>query len=166
MNKTIFIILILACLLAYAGYLGGGFVFDDRILVKENPLVKSAYLLPTVFRTGIYDYWTGAQPYDRMYRPVQMFSYYLDYCLWGLNPAGFRFGNILLHLLNSFLVFYLLFLIFKQKVFCRLRRAPFSGPSGTYINGSIYFRPCGPVERIFYPFFLRIVYQIPGIGQV
>jgi tetratricopeptide (TPR) repeat protein len=116
MKKIILIILVLVCLAVYSGYLRGGFIFDDRILVEENPLIKSARMLPAVFSTGIYDYWTGQQPYDRMYRPLQMFSYYLDYSAWGLNPAGFRLSNILLHLFNSLLVFYLLFLVFKKKL--------------------------------------------------
>ncbi len=106
----------LICLVIYAGYLNNGFVFDDKILVEANPLIKSSHLLPNVFRTGIYDYWEGIQPYDRMYRPLQMLSYHLDYNLWGLNPAGFRLSNILLHLFNSILVFYLLSLVFNHKL--------------------------------------------------
>ncbi|MBU0547783.1 MAG: tetratricopeptide repeat protein [Candidatus Omnitrophica bacterium] len=116
MNKVFVVILSFICLVIYAGYLDNGFVFDDKILVEENPLIKSAHLLPNIFRTGIYDYWAGMQPYDRMYRPMQMLSYYLDYNLWGLNPAGFRFSNILLHLFNSILVFYLLILVFNYKL--------------------------------------------------
>jgi protein O-mannosyl-transferase len=116
MNKAFLLVLCCICLVIYAGYLNNGFVFDDKILVEENPLIKSAHLLPNVFRTGIYDYWSGIQPYDRMYRPLQMLSYYLDYNIWALNPAGFRFSNILLHLLNSILVFYLLILIFNRRL--------------------------------------------------
>ncbi|PIQ87692.1 MAG: hypothetical protein COV73_02835, partial [Candidatus Omnitrophica bacterium CG11_big_fil_rev_8_21_14_0_20_43_6] len=115
MNIKLFLI-ILVCVgcLAYFGYLNNGFVFDDKILVEANPLIKSARLLPDVFRTGIYEYWSGPQPYDRMYRPLQMLSYYLDYNFWGLHPAGFRFTNLILHLLNSILVFYLIWIIFKH----------------------------------------------------
>lgn len=116
MNKFFIPVLFCICLFIYAGYLNNGFVFDDKILVEENPLVKSTHLLPNVFKTGIYDYWSGAQPYDRMFRPLQMLSYYLDYNLWGLNPAGFRLSNILLHLLNSILVFYLLIRLFNNKL--------------------------------------------------
>ncbi|MDD5281567.1 MAG: glycosyltransferase family 39 protein [Candidatus Omnitrophica bacterium] len=116
MNKFFLVILSCICLIIYAGYLNNGFVFDDKILVEENPLIKSSHLLPDVFKTGIYDYWTGMQPYDRMFRPLQMLSYYLDYNLWGLNPAGFRFTNILLHLLNSILVFYLFILTFNRRL--------------------------------------------------
>jgi protein O-mannosyl-transferase len=116
MNKLFIIILACVCFGLYFGYLSNGFVFDDKILVESNPLIKSARLLPNIFRTGIYEYWTGIQPYDRMYRPLQMLTYYLDYNLWGLNPAGFRLSNLVLHLLNSILVFYMVFLIFNNKL--------------------------------------------------
>jgi len=115
MNKLFLVLLSCICLIIYAGYLNNAFVFDDKILVENNPLVKSARLLPNVFKSGIYDYWAGAAPYDRMYRPLQMLSYYIDYSLWGLSPAGFRFSNILLHLFNAILVFYLFNLLFRQK---------------------------------------------------
>jgi len=116
MNKFFLVILSCICLFIYAGYLNNGFVFDDKILVEENPLIKSGRLLPNVFKSGIYDYWSGIQPYDRMYRPLQMLSYYLDYNLWGLNPAGFHLSNILLHLFNSILVFYFLALLFNYRL--------------------------------------------------
>jgi tetratricopeptide (TPR) repeat protein len=45
-----------------------------------------------------------------------MLSYYIDYNLWSLNPAGLRLSNLILHLFNSILVFYLLLLLFKDKV--------------------------------------------------
>lgn len=116
MPKLFLVILICICFGIYFSYLNNGFVFDDKILVEVNPLIKSLRLLPNVFRTGVYEYWTGGQPYDRMYRPLQMFSYFLDYNLWGLNPAGFRLSNLMLHLGNSILVFYLILLIFKDKL--------------------------------------------------
>jgi len=119
MNKLFLLLLAGICLVIYFGYLGNGFIFDDNILVENNPFIKSARFLPNIFKTGIYEYWTGQQAYDRMYRPLQMFSYYLDYGLWGLNPSGFRLTNLILHLLNSILVFYLIFSIFKDKLLAR-----------------------------------------------
>ena len=116
MNKLFLVILACFCFGLYFGYLNNGFVFDDKVLVQYNHLIKSPRLLPNIFRTEIYEYWTGVQPYDRMYRPLQMFSYYLDYNLWGLNPAGFRFTNLILHLFNAILVFYLILLVFKDKL--------------------------------------------------
>ncbi len=36
-----------------------------------------------------------------------MFSYALDYAIWGLNPPGFHLTNIIFHTLNTILVFIL-----------------------------------------------------------
>ncbi|MDD5130235.1 MAG: tetratricopeptide repeat protein [Candidatus Omnitrophica bacterium] len=115
MKKLFFLILFCACLCVYFGYLDSEFVFDDQVLVVDNPLIKSARLLPGIFKTGIFEYWSGRPAYDQMYRPLQMLSYYLDYNLWGLNPAGFRLTNLLLHFFNSVLVFYFIFLLFKNR---------------------------------------------------
>jgi protein O-mannosyl-transferase len=115
-NKLFIIILACICLGLYAGYLNNDFVFDDKVLVEQNPLIKSVSFMPRIFKTGIYDYWSGPQEYDRMYRPLQMLSYFFDYNLWGNHPAGFRFTNLLLHLFNALLVFYLLEQVFKDRL--------------------------------------------------
>ncbi|HEV2706918.1 MAG TPA: hypothetical protein VGV59_13395 [Pyrinomonadaceae bacterium] len=39
------------------------------------------------------------------FRPVFILSYYLDAVLWGRNPFGFHLTNLLLHVLNSLLVY-------------------------------------------------------------
>jgi hypothetical protein len=39
------------------------------------------------------------------FRPVFILSYYLDGALWGRNPFGFHLTNLLLHVLDSFLVY-------------------------------------------------------------
>ncbi|MFA5155971.1 MAG: hypothetical protein WC532_01080 [Candidatus Omnitrophota bacterium] len=105
--------LCVACLLVFAGGMNNGFVFDDKALIVHNPFIKSLKLLPEVFNRGIYDHWITAAPFNRMYRPLQTLSYWLDYRLWGLDPFGFRLTNILLHLLNTILVYCLLSAIFK-----------------------------------------------------
>lgn len=42
------------------------------------------------------------------YYPVRTLTYLMDYQLWGLSPAGFGLTNILLHLANVLLVFWLI----------------------------------------------------------
>ncbi len=44
----------------------------------------------------------------RNYAPVTIFSYLLDRTIWGYWPGGYHFTNVLLHALNSVLVFILL----------------------------------------------------------
>jgi hypothetical protein len=42
------------------------------------------------------------------YAPVQIISYMFDYALWGVQPFGFIFSNIILHVLNGVLFWALL----------------------------------------------------------
>ncbi|MCK9604562.1 MAG: hypothetical protein M0R66_09410, partial [Candidatus Omnitrophica bacterium] len=70
--------------------------------------------LPLVFKTCLYSYPeidAGNILYDKMYRPLQLVSYSLDYRIWGLNPFGFHLHNLLIHTLNAILVFYLFSLL-------------------------------------------------------
>lgn len=41
------------------------------------------------------------------YHPLTWLSSSLDYALWGMNPAGYHFTNVLLHCVTSVLVFFL-----------------------------------------------------------
>lgn len=41
------------------------------------------------------------------YAPLHIVSYMLDYTLWGLNPAGYIFFNIVLHTMNGLLFYWL-----------------------------------------------------------
>jgi tetratricopeptide (TPR) repeat protein len=41
-----------------------------------------------------------------LYTPLVTLSFAVDYALWGLNPAGYHVVNLLLHLLNTCLVFW------------------------------------------------------------
>ncbi|MDP1852693.1 MAG: hypothetical protein Q8L26_00575 [Candidatus Omnitrophota bacterium] len=50
--------------------------------------------------------------YNRTYRPLQLLTYGFDYRIWKLNPFGFHLTNILFHLFNALLIYYLLCLLF------------------------------------------------------
>ncbi len=91
------------CALAYFNVLGNGFLnYDDhneRIL--KNPFLLTPWSwshLATAFTQATAGY----------YDPVYVLSYVIDHRLWGWNPAGFHFDNLLLHTANSVLVFFLM----------------------------------------------------------
>lgn len=48
------------------------------------------------------------------YYPVRALSYALDYTIWGLNPTGFKLTNLLVHLGNVLLVFWLVLRLFRH----------------------------------------------------
>ncbi|MCX5695103.1 MAG: glycosyltransferase family 39 protein [Candidatus Omnitrophica bacterium] len=103
MHRKFIILLLLAVLLIYSSSLRNGFVLDDQVLIVENPLIKSGEA-KAIFSSSIYDL-------PKTYRPIQQLSYSLDYKIWGLNPFGFHLSNIILHILNSVLVYFIICLI-------------------------------------------------------
>ncbi|MBI5863004.1 MAG: hypothetical protein HZB38_00555 [Planctomycetes bacterium] len=49
--------------------------------------------------------WVFRGPHFIGYRPLTALSFTLDGCLWGLNPVGHNFTNLLLHLATALAVF-------------------------------------------------------------
>ena len=98
---------LIACLLAgwlvYLPALCGELVWDDTYLVGENPFFKS----PT-FGFEVFRHWLFFDSFSTYYRPVQNWSYMLDYWLWRGAPMGYHATNILLHSLSGFLLYLLL----------------------------------------------------------
>ncbi|MEK6727600.1 MAG: tetratricopeptide repeat protein [Candidatus Omnitrophota bacterium] len=106
------LILILSCtFLAYFNTLNNPFIWDDDALILKNPLIKDANLLVRAFSSDLY---YGVSSGSNFYRPIQTVSYMWDYYFWQLDPKGYHITNILLQGIVSFLVFLLLYLIFKR----------------------------------------------------
>lgn len=99
---TALALLALLVLAAYVNGLPNAFVIDDALIIEDNPLVHGIRNVPRLFRAH---YWEGTQidqdrfvaAGPRLYRPLVMATYALNYTLGGLAPAGFRVVNILLH---------------------------------------------------------------------
>ena len=97
------------CLLLGAVTLGcfwpalhNGFVsYDDPDYVTENPAVSHGLT------------WAGAQwafggGHAGNWHPLTWLSHMLDCQLYGLNPAGHHLSNLLFHLVNTLLLFWVL----------------------------------------------------------
>jgi hypothetical protein len=80
---------------AYYNALGNGFVFDDYLLVVDNPLIRTSRSLWTLL----------SHPLSLGYRPLRTLSYILDYRLGGMQPWGFHLSNLLYHWGTACLVF-------------------------------------------------------------
>ena len=110
MQIKIVLLLCAVVLLAYLPSLNNGFILDDKSIIVNNLKVRSLKNAPEIFTSSLYN--SG-----QMYRPMQVLSYAFDYKLWGLNPFGFHLGNVILHILNVILVFYLLNKIYPTVAF-------------------------------------------------
>jgi tetratricopeptide (TPR) repeat protein len=90
--------IILVGLIAYFPVLRDGFVWDDDVLLTRNPLIKAS--------NGLARFWATTQAPD--YWPVTSTTLWLEWRLWGMNPLGYHATNLILHLGESLLLWYIL----------------------------------------------------------
>ena len=82
-------------LLVYWPALHGGFLWDDDRYVTHNYLLTAA--------DGLRRIWFSLDA-PSQYFPLTYTVLRIERLLWGLNPAGFHWVNLLLHVANALLV--------------------------------------------------------------
>jgi len=95
----------------YANSLGGKFVYDDDLLIKDNVFIKG---WPIVLKVFSADFNPFGLEKSAFYRPLQMITYAVDYRAWKLNVAGYHLTNILLHILAALCVYWLINILFRD----------------------------------------------------
>jgi len=93
------ILILLVPFFVYLPTLRADFVWDDYQFLVHNPAIQNL--------DGVIQSFTQAEAYydesisagfsAPMYRPMRQISYWLDFQLWAVHPAGFHLTNILLH---------------------------------------------------------------------
>ena len=122
--------------LAYLNTLHHQFVFDDFRVIVNNSFIKDWKYFPTLFNSEYFKI-SG----ELSYRPLVTLSYFIDYTLWHLNPFGFHLTNLLIHTLNTFLVFSFILTITKDPKFAGISSLFFSVyPILTETENSVGFR--------------------------
>ncbi|MBN1478191.1 tetratricopeptide repeat protein [Candidatus Sumerlaeota bacterium] len=89
--------------LAMGVTLGGEFVYDDDILIRDNPTVKDA----SVFATSVFDSFfvnTVNEGNLMFFRPLVMTTYFLTFQAVGLTAWPFHLTNLLIHLVNGMMI--------------------------------------------------------------
>jgi tetratricopeptide (TPR) repeat protein len=103
------LILVLAITgIAYYPSLNNGFLnWDDIIYVMNNDMIKTLSVenVTKMFSTF----------YMGNYHPFIIFSFAFDYSLFQLNPTGYHVHNLVIHLINSFLVYAFCYFLFSKK---------------------------------------------------
>ncbi|MGA2788968.1 MAG: hypothetical protein ABSF60_15720, partial [Verrucomicrobiota bacterium] len=79
-----------------------GFVYDDKLYVTMNPQVQNGLTWDNLK-------WAFSIPVSSNWHPVTMLSHMLDCQLFGLNPWGHHLTSVLLHAVNTVLIFLLLY---------------------------------------------------------
>src|SRR3989449_5091676 len=87
--------LILLTVFVYWNSLGNDFVFDDQVLT-ENPNLLKIHTLSDAAGVGL------------GWRPLLFFTYGLNYYWSALNPYSYHAVNLLLHVINVVLVYFII----------------------------------------------------------
>jgi tetratricopeptide (TPR) repeat protein len=89
------------------------FVWDDKALILQNQYLNWNNIT-TLFKN---DFYYGNQDISKIgyYRPLISLSYLVDYTLWSKNPFGFHLTNLLFHLLDGIIIFFLGLIFLKNK---------------------------------------------------
>jgi hypothetical protein len=97
-------LLICAALVAvcYANSISNAFILDDILIVAANERIRHIQPLQFLFQS----YW-GDLNHAGIYRPLTIFTFSLEYPIWGVWAPGYRTINLLLHALNGWLIFLL-----------------------------------------------------------
>ena len=90
-----------ACLLAYANALTGGFTYDDKAIVRDNPRIRAPERVDEIFTT---QYFGGPRGTGTAYRPILLVSYALQWWIHGADAFWFRAVDVLLHLATTLLL--------------------------------------------------------------
>ena len=102
--------LILCGLIAHAVVLGGSFkTMDDETSIIRNQNLRSFFSLGRIFTESFFG---GDRTY---YRPLVTFSFLLDYQIAGLKAFFYYLTNLLLHLANTVLLFFIFDVLLKKK---------------------------------------------------
>ena len=97
------ILLVVFVLAAYLPALKCGYIWDDNTNITSNSLLHNW--------EGLKKIWTEPKSIPQgHYWPIIYTSFWVEYHIWGLNPYGYHFVNIILHVINVLL----LWVLFKK----------------------------------------------------
>jgi hypothetical protein len=114
-NVLFILLIIVASFLIFFPQKQMGFTLDAHHVIKNNPLIKNPDLYPQIFSSSFFEpTGTVRKAQFNYYRPLLVTSFALDYKLWGPNPFAYRIVNILLHIGNCLLLFFVLKMILAE----------------------------------------------------
>ncbi|MCS6884528.1 MAG: tetratricopeptide repeat protein [Acidobacteriota bacterium] len=101
-NYTILLLLTIVTAICYSNGLTGDFLSDDILLITRNYDIHNLNLSALFTR----DYF-GAGGNEKVYRPMILLSFAINYYFGGLESFSYHLVNIILHLFNALLIYHL-----------------------------------------------------------
>ena len=92
-------LIVVAGFLVYLPSISGGYLLDDPSLLTDNNLINK---IPN----GLYYFWCTTEPID--YWPATNTTFWLEWRLWGMHLSGYHVTNLILHIVESLLIWIIL----------------------------------------------------------
>jgi protein O-mannosyl-transferase len=89
------VVLAAVTIFAYRPAWNGGFLWDDDVYITNNELLTAP--------DGLRRIWFSLDS-PSQYFPLVYTTFRIEHALWGLNPSGYHWVNLLLHIANALLV--------------------------------------------------------------
>ncbi len=111
-NKIKFALITLAVLAftLYANTLGNKMFWDDNDFILNNQYVAN-FQVGHMFSENVI---AGSGFVSNYWRPVLLFVFSIEHHIWGAHVFGYHLVNLLFHLANALLLFFLLQSLFKK----------------------------------------------------
>lgn len=118
-------LVIIIGLLAYSNTFDGTFHYDDNEAIVNNPVIKNLQYFIHPSEASIFK--TQFQYRNLKARYIAYLTFALNYKFNGLNVTGYHVVNLMIHLANALLVYYLMLLSFRTAFLSRSGVRGYSG---------------------------------------
>lgn len=104
-NLFYLLFIVIICFIAYFNILNNEFTYDCKTLIVSNELIKDLSNIKLFLQN---DYWYP-RDVSGLYRPFTIASFAFNYYLGGLKPFNYHLTDLILHILNCVLLFYIIY---------------------------------------------------------
>jgi hypothetical protein len=124
------VLIIVVVFLVYLPTLNCGFVWDDDMNITDNLNFRGL--------SASHLYWMFTTFHDGNYHALCWMTFGFDFVMWGLNPTGYHLTNLVLHILNTVLFYYLI-VMFLLKAHISSSESRLSGIHISAFIGALFF---------------------------
>ena len=108
-------LLCLLCIIVYSNTLDSPFIFDDVPNIEFNSFVRlTEFDLKKVYEAAF------KSPNPSL--PLANLSFALNYYFWGNNVTAYHIVNIIIHLFNGILIYFIALILFRQVFSLRIKK--------------------------------------------
>ena len=112
-SRPIFHILLIITIISivYSNTLEAPFVFDDKLVIVENPIVRDLGYMVNPSEAKVHKGHFEYESFRRRY--IGYLTFAINYWFHKLDVTGYHLVNIAIHIINSLIVYWLVILTFK-----------------------------------------------------